>query len=80
MFAQLKKLFNFASYKPTNMKKRENISATIKSLKRGEAVNFDLARYDYVVNCRSRIALSTGRKFTSKINRDENTVTITRNH
>lgn len=56
----------------------ENIRAAINALEKGEAANFELSRYDYVLSCRNRLQTSTGKKFSSKKNNAAGTVAITR--
>lgn len=60
------------------MNKKVNVSASIKALEVGENVNFDLARYDYVVACRTRLQMTTGNKYTSRIDREKDKVNIKR--
>ena len=44
----------------------------------GGAADFPLARYDYVVSCRTRLQTTTNKTFTSKIDNERDVVTITR--
>lgn len=54
----------------------QNVHAEISALEEGQEARFPIARYDYVVSARYRIALKTKRTLTSKIEGDE--VVITR--
>lgn len=55
-----------------------SVRAQIKNLKVGMSADFPLERYDYVVNCRTRLQFGTELKYTSTIDREQNVVTITR--
>lgn len=56
--------------------KERNVRAQINGLKIGEAARFPLARYDYVLSCRTRLQKTTGKRFSSKT--DDAEVVITR--
>lgn len=60
------------------MQKTISVRAQIKNLGVGESASFPLERYDYVVNCRTRLQFGTELKYTSSIDRDKNEVVITR--
>lgn len=60
-----------------NMKKDINIRKTMKALQPGEHFDFELAKYDYVMSCRSRLQ-ADGRVLTSGKRTDDKTVRITR--
>jgi|LSQX01.1.fsa_nt_gb hypothetical protein len=58
--------------------KKQSVRGAINSLEVGQSVSFPLSRYDYIVNCRSRIQMICEKRFTSKIDRSNDTVVITR--
>ena len=60
------------------MTQKTSVRAQIKNLQVGMSADFPLERYDYVVNCRTRLQFGTDLKYTSSIDRDNNVVTITR--
>lgn len=60
------------------MKKEKSVRAQINDLEVGQAAEFPLSRYDYIVSCRTRLQTTTGKQFTSKIDKDRGTVGITR--
>lgn len=77
-----KDVCNVHKHKAKQMAKKippkQNVSASIRALDVGDVADFPLNRYNYVVSCRSRVALSKGTAYTSEINRDNDTVRITR--
>jgi len=56
----------------------KSVRAEINELEIGASVAFPIARYDYVVSCRTRLQQTTGKQFSSKI--DGDFVRITRNN
>jgi len=60
------------------MKKDKSVRAQIKDLETGGAATFPLARYDYVVSCKQRLASTLGRTYVSSIDNIAATVTVTR--
>lgn len=60
------------------MKKEKSARAKIKDLEIGSAVTFPLARYDYIVSCKQRLADTLGRTLVSSIDKLAGTVTVTR--
>lgn len=60
------------------MKKEKSVRAQINELQIGGAADFPLTRYDYVVSCRTRLQMTTDKRFTSEIKRETSVVTITR--
>lgn len=60
------------------MKKEKSVRAQIKDLEIGGAASFPLARYDYVVSCKQRLASTLGRTLVSSIDNIAKTVTVTR--
>ena len=60
------------------MAKEKSIRKRIIDLEIGTSDTFPLARYDYVVSCRQRIAATMGRTITSAIDKTNGTVTLTR--
>lgn len=60
------------------MNNEENIRAEINALEVDENVSFPIERIEYVLSCRNRLQSATGKKFTSKRNKEEGIVVITR--
>lgn len=59
-------------------KQNKSIRAQINNLEVGASVAFPLERYDYVVSCRTRLQVTTGKLFASKMDSENKVVTITR--
>lgn len=59
-------------------KQSKSVRATINDLEVGASAAFPLARYEYVVSCRTKLALATGKVYTSRTDREKNEVVITR--
>lgn len=65
--------------KKVKMKDKEkSVRAQINDLEIGASVDFPLARYEYVVSCRTKLGFTTGKAFESKTDRERGVVTITR--
>lgn len=60
--------------------KEKSVRARINELEVGQAAEFPLVRYDYVVSCRTRLQTTTGKQFTSRIDKDRDVVVITRDN
>lgn len=58
--------------------KEKSVRAQINDLEIGASVDFPLARYDYVVSCRTRLQTTTVKQFASKIDKERGVVSITR--
>ena len=56
----------------------KSVRARINGLEIGQAVEFPLERYDYVVSCRTRLQTTTGKRFSSRTNKCDGVVIITR--
>ena len=59
-------------------KQSKSVRAQINDLEVGASVAFPLERYDYVVSCRTRLQITTGKSFTSRMDSDNKVVVITR--
>lgn len=59
-------------------KQNKSVRAQINDLEVGASAAFPLERYDYVVSCRTRLQVTTGKLFTSKMDSDNKVVVITR--
>lgn len=55
-----------------------SVRAQINGLSVGTEVRFPLERYDYVVSCRTRLQMTTGKRFSSRIDNEAGEVVITR--
>lgn len=69
-------LINFCNMAHT---KEKSVRAQINGLAIGAEARFPLARYDYVVSCRTRLQMTTGKRFSSSIDNEAGEVVITRN-
>lgn len=58
--------------------KEKSVRAQINGLTVGTEVRFPLERYDYVVSCRTRLQMTTGKRFSSRIDNEAGEVVITR--
>ena len=56
----------------------KSVRARINGLEIGQAVEFPLERYDYVVSCRTRLQTTTGKRFSSRTDKARGVVIITR--
>lgn len=56
----------------------KSVRAQINELEINASVDFPLERYDYIVSCRTRLQTTTVKTFSSKIDKDAQVVTITR--
>lgn len=56
----------------------KSVRARINGLEIGQAVEFPLERYDYVVSCRTRLQTTTGKRFSSRTDKGDGVVIITR--
>jgi hypothetical protein len=55
-----------------------NVRERINSLDIGASTYFPLARYDYIVSCRTRLQTTTPKRFSSEIDRERGVVKIIR--
>lgn len=60
------------------MAKEKSVRAQINELPVGQSVGFPLDRYDYAVNCKTRLQMGNDKRWTAKIDRPTNQVIITR--
>lgn len=58
--------------------KEKSVRAQINGLQIGAEARFPLGRYDYVVSCRTRLQMTTGKRFSSRIDNEAGEVVITR--
>lgn len=56
----------------------KSVRGQINGLEVGARIEFDLARYDYVVSCRTRLQTTTGKRFSSRTDKERGVVIITR--
>lgn len=60
------------------MAKQKSARAQINDLEVDQRVDFPLERYDYIVNCKTRLQFGTEKVFTSRIDRAAGIVEIKR--
>lgn len=60
------------------MTKEKSVRAQIKDLEVGGSARFPLSRYDYIVNCKTRLQFGTPARWTSSIDNAAGEVLITR--
>lgn len=79
MFCIIGFFFTFVMVQSINMNKKTiSIRSRINELEIGSTANFPLARYNYIVSCKYRLSLDTGKNFSSTINRKKDVVSVTR--
>lgn len=62
----------------TTMAPKKSARATILEMEIGQTVEFPLTRYDYIVNCKTRLQIGTTQKWASEIDRINQVVKIKR--
>lgn len=62
------------------MAKTKSVRAKINDLEIGQSVKFPAERYDYIVSCRTRLQITTGKKFSSRLDTTRGQVIITRDN
>jgi len=76
-------LFIFAGFNQSNTikmdaKTDEPVRAQMKAMKIGDKLSWPKERYDYIVNCRTRIQMSGVMRFSSTVKDKDDKVTIER--